>query len=63
MIPKEVQKLAAQMLGIKEENLPLSLVEILLDLDKLTCRVGGEIRSRQIVALAIVMWQNKNEKT
>lgn len=59
MTLEEMKQLAAKMLSVDEVDLNPFLVEVLTDLDIYVCNIGTEVTSRQIVALAVVIWKNK----
>ena len=53
----KTKSLVAEMLGVNEDMIPPGLISLLEEMDMLLGRVKGRIVSRQILALAIVMWE------
>ena len=56
-------KIAAQMLHTQPGLLDYRLIEYLNNVADLTNSTGGELKSRQVIALAIVSWREGPDKT
>ena len=56
----DLYEIARKELGLSpEEDLPAGLFTLLNEADGLCMGAGGEIRSRQVVALIILLWRTR----